>query len=87
MADQHGKDQQPIPDPTILARNMVEVAKRCRKLVAEFMERQDIVKKNVQFDPQNLASAYMEMTAKIISNPSYILDAQVKLWRDYASLM
>jgi polyhydroxyalkanoate synthase len=86
MADQHGKDQQPIPDPAVLARNMVEIAKRCRKLVAEFMERQDIVRKNVNFDPSNLASAYMEMTAKIIANPGQLLDAQVKLWRDYVSL-
>ncbi|MFZ2870267.1 PHA/PHB synthase family protein [Zavarzinia sp.] len=87
MADQHGKDQQPIPDPAAFARNMVEVAKRCRKLVAEFMERQDIVRKNVNVDPQNLVAAYLEMTAKIISNPSYMLDAQVKLWKDYAQLM
>ena len=86
MADQHGKDQQPIPDPAVLARNMVEIAKRCRKLVAEFMERQDIVRKNVNFDPSNLASAYLEMTAKIIANPGQMLDAQVKLWRDYVSL-
>ncbi|RJF87247.1 class I poly(R)-hydroxyalkanoic acid synthase [Oleomonas cavernae] len=86
MADQHGKDQQPIPDPAVLARNMVEIAKRCRKLVAEFMERQDIVRKNVNFDPSNLASAYLEMTAKIIANPGQLLDAQVRLWRDYVSL-
>ncbi|MDD3445077.1 MAG: class I poly(R)-hydroxyalkanoic acid synthase, partial [Zavarzinia sp.] len=87
MADQHGKDQQPIPDPAIFARNLVEIAKRCRKLVAEFMERQDIVKKNVQFDPQNLASAYLEMTSKIISNPSFLLETQVKLWKDYTHLL
>ena len=73
-----------LPDPEALSRSMADIAARSQKLVAEWMKRQ--AADGLDLDPLNVSSAFMEMTAKLLSNPSQLMEAQIGLWRDYMTL-
>ena len=73
-----------LPDAGALSRSMADIAARSRKLVTEWMKRQ--MAEGIQMDPLNISSAFMEMTAKLLSNPSQLMEAQIGLWRDYMTL-
>ena len=73
-----------LPDAAALSRSMADIAARSQKLVAEWMKRQ--AAEGIELDPLNVTSAFMEMTAKLLSNPAQIVDAQIGLWRDYMTL-
>lgn len=73
-----------LPDAVALNRSMADIAARSQKLVTEWLGRQ--AAEGVTLDPLNISSAFLEMTAKLLSNPSYLLEAQMGLWRDYVTL-
>jgi polyhydroxyalkanoate synthase subunit PhaC len=73
-----------LPDAGALGRSMADIAARSQKLVAEWMKRQ--AAEGMEMDPLNVGSAFMEMTAKLLSNPTQLMEAQMGLWRDYMTL-
>ena len=90
MADQQPPDMK-LPDPVELSRAMARIAEQSQRLVAEFLQRQaageavDPVSAGMS-DPLNIGKAFMEMTARMMSNPAKLVEAQVNLWRDYMQL-
>ena len=34
-------------------------------------------------DPLNIGSAFLEMTARLMTDPAKLLQAQISLWQDY----
>jgi polyhydroxyalkanoate synthase len=82
-------DPTALPDPAELSRQMAELAGKSQRLVADFLSRQ-----NGQYGeggigmatPMAIGSAFFEMTARLMSDPSPLVQAQLALWNDYVSL-
>ncbi|MCW8834880.1 MAG: class I poly(R)-hydroxyalkanoic acid synthase [Rhodospirillales bacterium] len=85
MANQPGS-MPPHHDPERLARSMAEVAERSQKLVQDFLNNQNVDGAIEHPDPLNVGAAFIEMTQKMISDPSKMMTAQVKLWADFLEL-
>ncbi|MBW8268914.1 PHA/PHB synthase family protein [Caldovatus aquaticus] len=77
-----------LPDPKLVARTMTEVAERGQRIVADFLRRQasDGAAAAPAADPLGIGSAFMEMTARLMANPSRLMQAQIGFWQDYLTL-
>src|SRR5271165_3263293 len=73
-----------LPDPAEIGRSMADVAERSQRIVGEWLKRQ--ADEEHAPDPLNIASAFMEMTARLIANPARLVAAQLGFWQDYMSL-
>ena len=73
-----------LPDPAEIGRSMADIAERSQRIVSEWLKRQADADHSP--DPLNIASAFMEMTARLIANPGHLVEAQLGFWRDYMSL-
>ena len=73
-----------LPDAALVTRTMAEVAERGQRIVADFLKRQADETGNP--DPLNIGGAFMEMTARLMSNPARLVQAQLGFWQDYLTL-
>ncbi len=73
-----------LPDPAEIGRSMADIAERSQRIVSEWLKRQS--DEDHSADPLNIASAFMEMTARLIASPGHMVQAQLGFWRDYMSL-
>lgn len=73
-----------LPDAAALKRSMADIAARSQKLVTEWMARQSA--EGLTLDPLNVSRAFLEMTTRLLGNPSPLFEAQMELWRDYMTL-
>ena len=76
----------PTPDPAEFSKNLMEVAAKSQKLVSEFLAAQAEGKTQPVPDPLNVGQAFMEMTAKLMSDPAKLMQTQMDLWQGYMSL-
>src|SRR5207244_10002838 len=74
------------PDPAELAREIAELAERSQRLVAEFLSRQGGGDGLGMANPMAIGAAFFEMTARMMSDPSRLVQAQLSLWNDYMTL-
>ncbi|MFQ5774653.1 MAG: PHA/PHB synthase family protein [Kiloniellaceae bacterium] len=84
MAEQQGPEVK-IPDPVEMSQKMANIAERSQRLVTEFLERQN-AEHGTALDPLNIGSAFLEMTAHMMSDPAKLVQAQMNLWQDYMKL-
>ena len=86
-----------MPDPVELSRAVANIAERSQRLVADFAARQSgngsVSPSGLggggglgTADPLNIAGAFFEMTAKLMVDPTKLVQAQVSLWNDYMRL-
>ena len=75
-----------MPDPVELSRMMGEIAERSRKLVADFLRREGAKPNLGLADPLNIGQAFFDMTARLMTNPAKLVQAQLSLWQDYMTL-
>ena len=73
-----------LPDPAEIGRSMADIAERSQRIVSEWLKRQ--ANEEHAPDPLNIASAFMEMTARLITNPARLVAAQLGFWQDYMTL-
>ncbi|KAF0222534.1 MAG: polyhydroxyalkanoate [Rhodospirillaceae bacterium] len=85
MAEEKGADVKVI-DPAELSQAMANIAERSQRIVADFVARQAAEPGPQNFDPLNIGNAFMEMTAKMMSDPAKLVEANLTLWNDYLSL-
>ena len=83
--------QAKMPDPVELSRAVANIAERSQRLVADFAAKQHAGNGAASTglgtaDPLNIAGAFMEMTAKLMVDPTKLVKAQVSLWNDYMRL-
>ncbi len=87
MSEQQGQDVK-LPDPLELSRSVTDIAERSQKLVSDWLERQ--AKANGGgghgLDPLNIGGAFLEMTARMMTDPARLVQAQMSLWQDYMRL-
>jgi polyhydroxyalkanoate synthase len=83
-----GADQSPGPSPDLpeLSEQMSDIAERSRHLIAEFIKRQAAGDGVGMADPLSIGAAFFEMTARMMSDPSRLVQAQLSLWNDYMTL-
>ncbi len=73
-----------LPDPAEIGRSMADIAERSQRIVGEWLKRQ--ASEEHAPDPLNIASAFMEMTARLIANPTRMMAAGLGFWHDYMTL-
>ena len=89
--DQSTSANKPQPaDPTTdaqdMAREIGEIAEKSQRLVAEFLNRQHPEDGIGMASPLAIGAAFFEMTARMMSDPSRLVQAQLSLWNDYMTL-
>jgi poly[(R)-3-hydroxyalkanoate] polymerase subunit PhaC len=84
----HRKDQANdlAPDLSELSHQISDIAERSRHLVAEFLKRQSAENGVGMANPLSIGAAFFEMTARMMSDPSRLVQAQLSLWNDYLTL-
>jgi polyhydroxyalkanoate synthase len=85
MAEDKAGQAFKMPDPTLLSRNMADIARRSQRIVMEFLKRQGDARLP-GLDPLNIGSAFLEMTARMMANPAKLVQAQMSFWQDYMLL-
>ncbi|HEX4172690.1 MAG TPA: class I poly(R)-hydroxyalkanoic acid synthase [Acetobacteraceae bacterium] len=73
-----------LPDPAEVGRSMADIAERSQRIVSEWLNRQ--ANEEHAPDPLNIASAFMEMTTRLIANPARLVAAGLGFWQDYMTL-
>jgi polyhydroxyalkanoate synthase len=81
-APAEGKDFR-LPDPAALSRTMADVAERSGRIVQEFLRRQSA---DGLADQMHIGRAFLEMTARLMSDPARLVHAQLGFWQDYLTL-
>jgi polyhydroxyalkanoate synthase len=74
------------PDPAELSHQIADIAEKSQRLVAEFLARQGAEGGIGMADPTAIGAAFFEMTARMMSDPSKLVQAQLSLWNDYMTL-
>ncbi len=77
-----------MPDPEVVSATMNRIAERSQRLVQEFVERQRSGEgPGFQvMDPAVVGRTFGELYAKLMADPTKVVDAQMKFWQDYAQL-
>ena len=76
-----------LPDPALVTRTMSEVAERGQRIVSDFLKRQsEDGGAGANPDPLNIGSAFLEMTTRMMANPTRLVQAQIGFWQDYLTL-
>jgi polyhydroxyalkanoate synthase len=75
-----------LPDADERARQMAGIAEKSQRLVAEFLKRQSPEEGIGMASPLAVGAAFFEMTARMMSDPSRLVQAQLSLWNDYMTL-
>jgi polyhydroxyalkanoate synthase subunit PhaC len=73
-------------DAEQFAREMSQLAEKSQHLVTEFLKRQSIEEGVGLASPLAIGAAFFEMTARMMSDPSRLVQAQLSLWHDYMTL-
>jgi len=74
-----------IPDPVETAKSLANVAERSQKLLADFLQKQAAGDQS-DMDPLKVGQAFLDMTARMMADPSKVFEAQMALWQDYMRL-
>ncbi|MFP6744066.1 MAG: alpha/beta fold hydrolase, partial [Alphaproteobacteria bacterium] len=83
MVDQADNSTDPT-DGDRIAANMAEIAERSQRIIGEFLSRQPSGFGVI--DPTNVGETFMELTARMMSDPAKLAQAQKNLWQDYMAL-
>ncbi|MCP4395594.1 MAG: class I poly(R)-hydroxyalkanoic acid synthase [Alphaproteobacteria bacterium] len=65
---------------------MADIAERSKHIVSNFLEKQASEGFIKDADPLNIGEAFYDMTARLMTDPKKLLNAQMNLWRDYFDL-
>ena len=82
----NGKAEDDFPDNAELSQQIAEIAQKSQELVAEFLNRQAAEDGVGMASPLAIGAAFLEMTARLMSDPSRLVQAQLSLWNDYLTL-
>jgi len=86
MAETGEETRDSLSDPAEWSRHLRGIAERSQRLVSEFMARQDGDSAIGMTTPLAIGATFMEMTARIMADPSRLVEAQMALWQDATTL-
>ncbi|SDR59433.1 polyhydroxyalkanoate synthase [Rhizobiales bacterium GAS113] len=70
------------PDPVQLSRNLNRIAERSLRLIQNFLSRSPEFGSMGISDPGGVGSAFIELTTKMMADPSAVARAQIDLWNE-----
>ncbi len=74
-------------DQAELSQHLAEIAGKSRRLVTDFLARRGSEGGEIGMaNPTAIGAAFFEMTARLMSDPSRLVQAQMSLWNEYARL-
>jgi polyhydroxyalkanoate synthase len=76
----------PNYDPIALTESFASAADKGAKLLGDFLARQATGGPSVVADEFGLTKAFLEVAAKMLSNPYRLAETQMNLWWDYSAL-
>jgi polyhydroxyalkanoate synthase subunit PhaC len=79
-------EPKPLPDPAELSRRFAEIAEQSQRLVTDFLSRQNGGGGLGMATPTAIGAAFFEMTSRLMSDPSKLVEAQMSFWNDYLTL-
>ena len=79
-------EPKPLPDPAELSRRFAEIAEQSQRLVTDFLSRQNGGDGLGMATPMAIGAAFFEMTSRLMSDPSQLVEAQMSFWSDYLTL-
>ncbi|MDG2203727.1 MAG: class I poly(R)-hydroxyalkanoic acid synthase, partial [Alphaproteobacteria bacterium] len=79
-------DSDPPESAEEMAERMACFAKRGRRTMQAFMERQAVDGGFQITDPMMVGKVFMELGAKMMADPQKLTEAQVQLWQGYADI-
>src|ERR1700726_4334276 len=85
-AEARRAEPEPLLDPAELSKQTAEIAAKSQQLVAEFLTRQGRQEGGGMADSLAIGTAFLEMTARMMADPSRLVQAQLSLWNDYLTL-
>ena len=75
-----------FPDPVEWSKTMARIAETSQHMVSDFLNRQSGADGLGMADPLNIGHAFLEMAARMMTDPAKIMQAQMSLWQDYLNL-
>ncbi len=83
--------EKPAYNAAIFAQNLAEAAEKSAQILTQFLSRHSqkagqFTFDSPVFDPLGLSQAFMQMAAKLLGDPSMLMQRQMELWADYAQL-
>jgi polyhydroxyalkanoate synthase subunit PhaC len=73
-------------DPIALTESFASAADKSAKLLGDFLARQAVTGPSPVTDEFGLTKAFLEVAAKMLSNPVRLAETQMNLWWDYSAL-
>ena len=78
--------QQSQYDPVALAESFASAADKSAKVLGDFVTRQAASGQSLVSDEFGLTKAFLELAAKMLSNPYRLAETQMNLWWEYSAL-
>jgi polyhydroxyalkanoate synthase len=78
--------ERPDYDPVALAESLASAADKSAKALGDFIARQATGGKSMVTDEFGLTQAFLELAAKMLSNPYRLAETQMNLWWEYSAL-
>jgi polyhydroxyalkanoate synthase len=78
--------EKPDYDPVALAESLASAADKSAKVLGDFIARQAATGKSIVTDEFGLTQAFLELAAKMLSNPYRLAETQMNLWWEYSAL-
>ena len=92
MIDQPGTNGS-FPGAAEISRSMADIAEASQNMITDFLARQtsEMSDKGAaagpnSLDPLNIGGAFMEMTTRLMADPTKLMQANMELWQDYTNL-
>ena len=86
MAENPGTQESGGGDTADIVRRMAELGERSQRIVQTFLERRGQADGFDILNPMAVSKAFLDLTARIMADPSRFAEAQMRLWRDYSNL-
>ncbi len=85
-ADGSGAESETLSDAAEFSQQIAEIAEKSQHLVADFLKRQAPDDGVGMVNTLAVGTAFLEMTARLMADPSRLVQAQLSLWNDYLTL-
>src|SRR5262245_21022198 len=72
--------------PPLMPETFADIAEKSSKMIADAMQRDASVGHFSMADELGIAKAFFDLSAKMLSDPFKLAEAQMNLWRDYIAL-
>lgn len=86
MAEQPGSPLQ-LPDTAEMSKSFAEIAERSQRILVDWLTKNGFNTMSTGMsDPLNVANSFLELTSKMMADPSKVVQSQMNLWQDYVAL-